>query len=285
MALEHKTCQGGQSSYLFDCFQESSQLAEQLIQTARLHNQEFLLPHAGDSVKFKVAPGSKSSDGYDDLEEEEVDHRYDWDDEPLSPQTVNTLVAPALVRGIATGVHTQDMGNMLSHINSVDYAGFKSLGPHHVLVNNDYMLLNTWIKYYYDTNTSERYLKRRCDEKMVIMSGTATGITQYSDGSCSVSFNSYFVGQSITFCDEVAIMHMIARRKSPPHGNILSVKYFENDNACCIEMERFPKSPVCKETVITYNNTVYFWPSLCKNRFGKSITWNVCLDLPFGLIN
>lgn len=292
MALESKQCLHGQASYILEAMQTDSELISEILNRSRILNPEFVCPTnrfpspicsptgkpkpqtqedpEADPEVEKHVHSSWSSDGYDDLESET---KTGWRDE------FDPLRAPPLTREIAAFSPHPTAGRSLDF----NRYGFLPIGEDHVLVNNDFMLMNTWIKYYFDTHDSGRYMKRRLDDRIIILSGTSTGIVNYPDGSCDVSFNNYFVSQSVLFCDEVAMMHMVSKKKVIPPGNILSAITNDNDAACCVGMQYFPKPVHCKQEILYQDQTVYFWPALIKNQHGKCVTWNVSLELPFGL--
>lgn len=261
--------QHSQSSYLLECMMESSAVASQILTNARLSNPEFVTPDT--NVKSVIGDGrspARSSDGYDDLESQ---NSYDYSKSEWN-DNVEGVSRPALHREITSSPLYQNK------------YGFLPLGLSYVLVNNDFTLMNTWIKYYFDTNSPGRNLKRRYDNRMLIMSGTTSGIVNYADGTCDVSFNSYFISQSVYFCDEIALLHLMSRKKTIPGGNILSAVCNDIDAACTVVMQYFPKPiGVQKEEVLTCDSTVYFWPTLERNNMGRCLTWHVSRELPFGL--
>lgn len=279
MALESKQCSHGQASYILEAMQEDSILISEILNRATLINPEFVLPQQPTPNQYQSPIGSPvkesdrhvhsswSSDGYDDLESET---KTGWRDE------FDPIRAPTLSREITTGY------NSARQLDFNRY-GFLPIGSDHVLVNNDFMLMNTWIKYYFDTREATRFMKRRLDNRIIILSGTSTGIVNYADGTCDVSFNNYFVSQSVLFCDEVAIMHMVSKKKVVPPGNVLSAVTNDNDAACTVGMQYYPKPQHCKDEILYQDKTVYFWPTLVKNQHGKCVTWNVSFELPFEL--
>ncbi len=274
MAFETKECQGDQASYLFSLFQETSQEAVDLLRhLPREATRNIQLPpppRIPQSSPNSQSPNQEkqeikvsSDDGYDVLE---------MGNEPQFDGYDAELAIPKLERCAATGTLYPER-----------YSGIQELGPHHLLFNNDFVLLSHWIKYFFDERTHNKAMRRRSDGRMVIMSATASGIVMYPDGWASVSFNNYFAGQSLLFCDEVAVMHNMARRRNIPDTNFLSGKYVTMDSTCGVEMMMHIKPVRKKESEILYNQKIYFWPTMERNKEGKLILWRVSLTLPFEL--